>query len=143
MERFLDHLDECHYFFCLALPPTFDLRSPMILSCLAIILIVGRSSSFPSNALIRKRHSFHHVCSSSTDEYDPSPSTRHRRKLEGKIPILSRTVPIETNEIPYVTIWELEQPSKLMERWWQAEVESAFATVDPFGVVMVRVSNFL
>ena len=118
-------------------------ESGMILISFIIFLIADRSSSFYLNTQKSKRYSFHNLWSSYLNENDPRPLKRHRRKLEGKIPILSRTVPIETDDIPYVTIWELEQPSKLMERWWQAEVESASETVDPFGVVMVRISLFL
>mmetsp|Transcript_14673 Transcript_14673/g.17076 ORF Transcript_14673/g.17076 Transcript_14673/m.17076 type:complete len:331 (-) Transcript_14673:239-1231(-) len=69
-------------------------------------------------------------------------SRRIKRKLNGKIPIMSRTVPINVDDIPYITIWELQKPSKLMEMWWSADLDSASSVVskekigDPFGVVM-------
>jgi predicted nicotinamide N-methyase len=76
------------------------------------------------------------------DQEDGSkvPNDRRKQKLDGKIPVLSRTVPLGINEIPYVTIWELQNPSKLMEIWWAADLDSASSVSkekigDPFGVV--------
>jgi len=65
---------------------------------------------------------------------------RKKKKINGKIPVISRTVPLGINDVPYVTIWELENPSKLVEMWWAADMDSA-STIskekigDPFGVV--------
>lgn len=62
-------------------------------------------------------------------------------KLDGKIPVRSRSVPIDTTEVDTIQIWELEEPSKLMEMWWSADLDPS-ATVkkekigDPFGVIM-------
>lgn len=55
-----------------------------------------------------------------------------RRKLEGKVPIRSREVPIYSGDIQKITIWELEDPSKLMELWWAGEQTKL---KDPFGVI--------
>ena len=67
---------------------------------------------------------------------------RQKRRLQGKIPVISRDIPISTEEIESVTIWELEKPSKLMEMWWSSDLDRGAAAVkkekigDPFGVVM-------
>lgn len=64
------------------------------------------------------------------------------RKLDGKIKISSRKVPIGTNEIKDITVWELENPSELMEMWWSTPVDSPEQEMekkkigDPFGVIM-------
>lgn len=64
--------------------------------------------------------------------------------LDGNIKISSRTVPICTDEIKEITVWELEQPSKLMEMWWSTPHDSSETELkkkkekigDPFGVIM-------
>lgn len=107
--------------------------------CLFIVLIFDRTSSFSFKSG-KGKQVFSELCFSS-DANNIQHHERHRRKLGGRVPILSRTIPIETEDIPHITIWELEKPSELMEMWWQAEVESSFVTKekigDPFGVVMV------
>jgi predicted nicotinamide N-methyase len=68
-------------------------------------------------------------------------SNRKKQKLNGKIPIISRTVPLKIETIPFVTIWELQNPSKLIEMWWNADLDPSSSIVskekigDPFGVV--------
>lgn len=70
---------------------------------------------------------------------DSKPKTK---KLDGKVPISSRRVPIGAEQIKDITIWELEKPSELVEKWWSASVDSAGQDVgkkkmkDPFGVIM-------
>jgi predicted nicotinamide N-methyase len=64
-----------------------------------------------------------------------------KKKMEGKIPVRSRIVPIDTKEVDTITIWELEEPSKLMEMWWSADLDPSAAVKkekigDPFGVIM-------
>mmetsp|Transcript_12481 Transcript_12481/g.25924 ORF Transcript_12481/g.25924 Transcript_12481/m.25924 type:complete len:355 (-) Transcript_12481:117-1181(-) len=76
---------------------------------------------------------------------DPSPPfpivpTRERTKLQGKLPIISRTVPLgifldEGEEIS-ATVWEVEHPSEMMEMWWSAGASDKGKIGDPFGVVM-------
>jgi predicted nicotinamide N-methyase len=67
---------------------------------------------------------------------------RQKRKLEGKIPVISREIPINADdEIETITIWELEKPSKLMEMWWSSDLDPSAAVKkeqigDPFGCVM-------
>ena len=77
---------------------------------------------------------------------------RKKHKLDGKIPILSRKVPLVIDSIPFVTIWELEKPSKLIEMWWAADLDSSSSVSkekigDPFGVVFwpgsILASQFL
>lgn len=68
------------------------------------------------------------------------PTTRKMQKLDGKIPIISRTVPLAIDDVPFVTIWELQNPSKLIEMWWAADMDSSSSISkekigDPFGVV--------
>jgi predicted nicotinamide N-methyase len=64
------------------------------------------------------------------------------RKLDGKIRISSRKVPIGTNEIKDVTVWELEKPYNLMEKGYSTPIDSSEQEVekkkigDPFGVIM-------
>jgi hypothetical protein len=117
------------------------IRREMFVSFLVIILF-NRTSSFSLKSGTGKQDV--PVLSLSFDVDDNQNFERHKRKLGGKVPILSRTIPIETDNIPNITIWELEKPSQLMEMWWQAEAESSFVTKkkigDPFGVVMVCVS---
>lgn len=68
---------------------------------------------------------------------------RVRRKL-GKVPIISRNIPIEINDQASgedkrldVTVWEMDQPSDLIQEWWSIdEAERAARVGDPFGVVM-------
>lgn len=68
--------------------------------------------------------------------------TRQRRTLERKIPVISREIPINVEEIESITIWELQKPSKLMEMWWSSDLDPSAAAVkkdkigDPFGCVM-------
>ena len=82
-------------------------------------------------------------------------------KLEklGKVPIISRTIPIEVNlpiDLPQrerseefiysagngihrlnVTIWEMHKPSELIQEWWSIDKPEQEKRVgDPFGVVM-------
>ena len=69
-----------------------------------------------------------------------NPNERKKQKLGGKVPVLSRTVPLGIDGLPYVTIWELQNPSKLMEMWWAADMDSSSSISkdkigDPFGVV--------
>lgn len=67
---------------------------------------------------------------------------RIRHKLDNRLPIISRTVPISTTTIPSLTIYELESPSSLVELWYQSNPDhqpsttSASGSGDPFGVVM-------
>ena len=73
----------------------------------------------------------------STQQYE-----RRRAKL-GKIPIISRTIPISI-DVPKqaqsksleVTIWEMEKPSEMIQAWWTVEEAERTALKDPFGVVM-------
>jgi predicted nicotinamide N-methyase len=63
-----------------------------------------------------------------------------RKKLDGKIPIRSRNVPIDTDEISKITIWEIEDPSKLMGLWWAADLDPSSMVKrdkikDPFGII--------
>ena len=66
-------------------------------------------------------------------------SAREKAKLQGKLPILSRTLPlginIEGKELS-ATVWEVEHPSEMMEMWWSAGAADKAKVGDPFGVVM-------
>jgi len=44
-----------------------------------------------------------------------------KKLLNGKTPVRSRSVPIDTPEIDQITVWEMEEPSDLMEFWWNSE----------------------
>ena len=75
-----------------------------------------------------------------TDNTNNNNQPRKKRKVDGKIPVISRTVPLGNNQISSVTIWELQNPSKLMEMWWSADVDPTMKISkekigDPFGVV--------
>lgn len=64
-----------------------------------------------------------------------------RRKINGKVPARSRTVFIGAKEIDRITIWELESPSKLMQLWWDADLDPSAVVkkekiADPFGTVV-------
>ncbi len=67
---------------------------------------------------------------------------RQKRMLNGKIPVISRDIPINLDDdIEFITIWELEKPSKLLEMWWSTDLDSSAAVKkqqigDPFGCVM-------
>ena len=66
---------------------------------------------------------------------------RRRAKLNGKLPILSRTVPLgipndDGDGELSVTIWEVENPSKTIELWWSSGDADKEKMGDPFGVVM-------
>ncbi len=74
------------------------------------------------------------------DKNAPSNIVRQKQKIDGKIPVISRTVPLGISDVPHVTIWELQNPSKLMEMWWAADMDASSAVSkekigDPFGVV--------
>lgn len=63
-----------------------------------------------------------------------------KKKLDGKIPIRSRNVPIDTEEISKITIWEIEDPSELMGLWWASDLDSSSLVKrdkikDPFGII--------
>jgi len=86
-----------------------------------------------------------------------SESKRKKAKL-GKVPIISRKIPIEINgpvdskkdgveernesiesdnKMLDVTIWEMDKPSDLIQEWWSIdESERSVRVGDPFGVVM-------
>jgi len=100
---------------------------------LTISLLVTRCQSF---SLGTKK-----VITLPSNEGQDKAEKRQRRKLEGKIPVISRRVPINAGEIEDITIWELEKPSKLMEMWWSADLDPSAAVKkekigDPFGVIM-------
>ena len=64
------------------------------------------------------------------------------RGMMGKVPIISRTIPIEIKDRDDVkrldvTVWEMDKPSDLIQEWWSIEDSERSARVgDPFGVVM-------
>jgi hypothetical protein len=67
---------------------------------------------------------------------------RQRAKL-GKVPIISRTIPISIDNAEStglitieVTIWEMEKPSEMIQTWWSVEESDRRSMGDPFGVVM-------
>eukprot|EP00566_Odontella_aurita_P014778 CAMPEP_0113600328 /NCGR_PEP_ID=MMETSP0015_2-20120614/42648_1 /TAXON_ID=2838 /ORGANISM="Odontella" /LENGTH=351 /DNA_ID=CAMNT_0000508577 /DNA_START=37 /DNA_END=1092 /DNA_ORIENTATION=- /assembly_acc=CAM_ASM_000160 len=83
---------------------------------------------------------------------------RERTKLRGRLPIISRTVPLgifldesddgsgsgsggagggsDGGEELTATVWEVEHPSEMMEMWWSAGATDKDKIGDPFGVVM-------
>lgn len=76
----------------------------------------------------------------------PKMYERERSKL-GKVPIISRTIPISINLSSQpksinatitleTTIWEMESPSDMIQTWWTVEETDRAAIADPFGVVM-------
>jgi len=68
---------------------------------------------------------------------------RKRAKL-GKVPIISRTIPLEVKiqdeedtKNLNVTVWEMDKPSDLIQEWWSIDDSERKSRVgDPFGVVM-------
>ena len=50
---------------------------------------------------------------------------QRKKMLNGKVPVSSRLVPLGIEGVPFVTIWELQNPSKLMEMWWAADMDSS------------------
>lgn len=97
------------------------------------MLISGRLSQGFSNKAINIKQK---VFLSSIEE------NSQKRRIDGKIPIVSRKIPIGSEGIDEVTVWELDNPSKLMEMWWSADLDPASAPIkkekigDPFGVIM-------
>ncbi len=97
------------------------------------ILINGRLSQGFSNKAINVKQK---VFLSSIEDKP------QKRRIDGKIPVVSRKIPIESEGIEDVTVWELDNPSKLMEMWWSADLDPASAPIkkekigDPFGVIM-------
>jgi predicted nicotinamide N-methyase len=78
---------------------------------------------------------------------------RRRARLNGRLPILSRTVPLGIPVPPSlseedvspdatkddelsVTIWEVEEPASAIELWWSSGEADRDRMGDPFGVVM-------
>ncbi|KAL3802807.1 hypothetical protein HJC23_007584 [Cyclotella cryptica] len=70
-----------------------------------------------------------------------------RRATLGRVPIISRTIPIGINvsaepkenctkKTLNVTIWEMERPSEIIQTWWSVEESERSVMGDPFGVVM-------
>ena len=113
----------------------------LLLNTLAFLVFATRCNAFSLDAPKKK------VIITLPQEIDGGISNtykkqRQRRKLEGKIPVISRQIPINTDEIEDITIWELQKPSKLMEMWWSADLDPSAAAVkkdkigDPFGVIM-------
>jgi SAM-dependent methyltransferase len=78
---------------------------------------------------------------SSEDDTDIDIFTIRRATLN-KTPIRSRTVPLnwqnQTKTNQTVTVWEMEQPSELIEYWMSSDTDSSDKSTigDPFGVVM-------
>jgi len=87
------------------------------------------------------------------------PEDERKRAKLGRVPIISRTIPIEINDplgLPKkgdvkerdgsiesdnkrldVTIWEMDKPSDLIQEWWSIDdAERNVRVGDPFGVVM-------
>lgn len=91
---------------------------------------IGRCGAFSKNASINKKI------------YLPDVQYKtQKRKLDGKIPVRSRNIPIGIDDLKEITIWELDKPSKLMDLWWSADLDSSAAVKkekigDPFGVIM-------
>lgn len=121
----------------------------------------GAVDAFAFNELIRhqyKQPNNSMLAGSSTSEDDATVGQRKRAKL-GKVPIISRTIPIEIQVPPDtpkskdidgsgdidgksterldVTVWEMDKPSDLIQEWWSIdESERSSRVGDPFGVVM-------
>ncbi|KAL7470633.1 hypothetical protein ACHAXS_010883 [Conticribra weissflogii] len=97
----------------------------------------------------------------SANDIDSSANEERVRAKLGRVPIISRKIPIEI-EIPSepiigkerdennyrntgegiikkrfdITIWEMEKPSELIQAWWTFNGSERQATGDPFGTVM-------
>eukprot|EP00578_Thalassiosira_sp_NH16_P018318 CAMPEP_0181094044 /NCGR_PEP_ID=MMETSP1071-20121207/9778_1 /TAXON_ID=35127 /ORGANISM="Thalassiosira sp., Strain NH16" /LENGTH=914 /DNA_ID=CAMNT_0023176337 /DNA_START=206 /DNA_END=2950 /DNA_ORIENTATION=- len=107
--------------------------------------------NIPIHNRCKRRNPMH--MSSRAPEYE-----RKRDKL-GKVPIISRTIPVEINGLTGlsvkgeaerangsagngikrldVTVWEMDKPSDLIQEWWSIDESERNARVgDPFGVVM-------
>lgn len=88
-----------------------------------------------------------------------APEYERKRDKLGKVPIISRTIPVEINGLTGlsgkgeaerangsdgngikrldVTVWEMDKPSDLIQEWWSIDESERNARVgDPFGVVM-------
>lgn len=108
------------------------------------------SNSLPRGTLFVSREDSS-ASSSPRREKEEGPP-RERAKLRGKLPIVSRTVPLgifleeavdECNakdgggeEELSATVWEVEHPSEMMEMWWSSGARDKEKIGDPFGVVM-------
>lgn len=83
---------------------------------------------------------------SSKDDVNNETDLRHyerRRAKLGKVPIVSRTIPINIDipdksetQLLELTVWEMEKPSEMIQAWWTVEEAERTALADPFGVVM-------
>jgi len=70
-------------------------------------------------------------------------NTERKKAKLGKVPIISRTIPLEviqddedTKKLN-VTVWEMDKPSDLIQEWWSIDDSERKSRVgDPFGVVM-------
>lgn len=125
--------------------PALPLPRSALVTAFAVNTPIHHRYNRPSHTLMSTRQSI---------EDDPK-----RAKL-GKVPILSRTIPIEIKDptgLPRegavaeggndsvgsdtkrlnVTIWEMDKPSDLIQEWWSIDESERNARVgDPFGVVM-------
>lgn len=126
-----------------------------VLMSLLVCLIEHRSSSvspavasafaFDKPTQERSRRANHML--TATEDAAAIGMERKRAKL-GRVPIISRTIPIEI-KVPSdspsnegskkidVTVWEMDEPSELIQEWWMTDLEERSARLgDPFGVVM-------
>lgn len=111
-------------------------------------------AAFVLSAPIHNRHKPNNLLLMSSQD----PEDERKRGKIGKVPIISRMIPIEINgpvgpggedvaerndsiSSDYkrldVTIWEMDKPSDLIQEWWSIdESERSVRVGDPFGVVM-------
>lgn len=88
------------------------------------------------------------MSSSATEDDSEGEGERRRAKL-GKVPIISRRIPIEINlesrddlagkdaRSLNVTVWEMDKPADLIQEWWSIDAAERQSRIkDPFGVVM-------
>jgi len=120
------------------------------------------ADAFAFNKITRhknKRPNSPIIMSSSTHEDDRDIVDGRKRDKLGKVPIISRKIPIEIKVPPNlpkneniektggsvendvkrldVTVWEMDKPSDLIQEWWSIDDSERSARVgDPFGVVM-------
>ena len=117
---------------------------PLAVTVVMMMLYVSLTDAFMINALNHlrlKRTSF--ITMLSTVPADANVDETREKEMIGKVPIISRTIPVEIKDRDDVvkrldvTVWEMDKPSDLIQEWWSIDDSERSARVgDPFGVVM-------
>lgn len=138
---------------CAMMPTSVSLA--MFIATIAMVSFLAKHTlgvaAFTLNAPIHNAYRGSTAVGLAVSDIDVDGTGHRKRGKIGKVPIMSRTIPIQI-EVPLqekemdennnvkrldVTVWEMDQPSDLIQEWWSIdETERNSRVGDPFGVVM-------